>query len=57
MIKCKCGTWTDFGLTCIRCRMSHSIADTDEDYVADVENEEEEGDKDPDPDASAQEAE
>ena len=20
MIRCKCGTWTDFGMTCVACR-------------------------------------
>lgn len=45
MLKCRCGTWTNYGLTCASCRMPFSnlsIEDSDEEYEEEEEKKEEE---------------
>ncbi len=36
MIKCRCGKWSNYGLTCASCRVSVSVVETD-DGEGDVE--------------------
>jgi hypothetical protein len=40
VIRCRCGRWTNFGLTCSRCR-THTLNYGDEDPIEEAPDEEE----------------
>lgn len=50
MVRCRCGVWTDYGLSCFNCRMEidrvpvEPSEDEDEIEIVEVEDDEEEED-------------
>lgn len=49
MIRCRCGTWTNYGMTCSRCAPeAWHKSDTEPEEVVEIEEETEEEDDDDD---------